>query len=134
MRRLSAVALLTAVSAVLGCASGADSQEAPEAPDAVSADPQHYSVEFENDVVRVLRIKYGPGETSVMHRHPASCAIFLTDAAGTFQLPGGETVEAPATAGQVSCGDAEAHLPTNTGDAPLEVVVVELKGREAFSQ
>ena len=39
-------------------------------PDAVAADPKHYSVSFENDVVRFLRVKYGPGEKSVMHRHP----------------------------------------------------------------
>jgi len=30
--------------------------------DAVIADPQHYTVEFENDKVRVIRIKYGPRE------------------------------------------------------------------------
>lgn len=34
----------------------------------------------------------------------------------------------------MQCGDAEVHLPTNTGDASLEVIVVELKGRDAFAQ
>jgi len=34
---------------------------APDAAqDAVVADPKHYSVEFENDEVRVVRINYGP--------------------------------------------------------------------------
>ena len=47
--------------------------------DPVTVDPKHYSVEFENDKVRVLRIKYGPGEKSVMHAHPALVAVFLTD-------------------------------------------------------
>lgn len=32
------------------------------AEDAVIADPVHYSVEFENDRVRMIRAKYGPGE------------------------------------------------------------------------
>lgn len=134
MRRLSAIALFAVVLVGLGCTGGANFQEAPEAPDAVSADPQHYSVQFENDVIRVLRIQYGPGETSIMHRHPANCAIFITGATGTFALPNGETVNASGTPGQVQCGDAEVHLPTNIGDASFEVIVVELKGREAFSQ
>src|SRR5216684_2803592 len=30
--------------------------------DQVKVDPKHYSVEFENDQVRVLRVKIGPGE------------------------------------------------------------------------
>ena len=35
--------------------------------DAVQADPQHYTVELEDDRVRVLRARYGPGEKSVPH-------------------------------------------------------------------
>ena len=44
-------------------------------PDAVTADPERYSVSFENDVARFLRVRYGPGEKSPMHRHlpGASC-------------------------------------------------------------
>ena len=40
------------------------------AQDAVKVDPSHHKVEFENDQVRVLRIRFGPGEESVMHEHP----------------------------------------------------------------
>ena len=39
-------------------------------PDAVTADPAHYSVSFENELVRILRVSYRAGEKSVMHRHP----------------------------------------------------------------
>jgi hypothetical protein len=39
--------------------------------DPVRVDPKHYKVEFENEKVRVLRIKYGSHEKSVMHGHPA---------------------------------------------------------------
>jgi len=48
--------------------------------DPVKTDPRHYKVEFENDRARVVRIQYGPGEKSVMHSHPESVAVFLTDA------------------------------------------------------
>ncbi|MGA8149381.1 MAG: hypothetical protein WB952_00270, partial [Terriglobales bacterium] len=56
----------------------------PTADDPVKVDPKHYKVEFENDRVRVVRIKYKPGEKSVMHSHPESVAVFLTDAHSKF--------------------------------------------------
>lgn len=102
-----------------------------EYPDAVTAAPDHYSVEFENDVARLLRIQYGAGETSAMHHHPANCGIFLSQMTATFEVPGGESQDVAAEPGQVMCWDAQDHLPTNTGDA-LNVVVVELKGRDVF--
>jgi quercetin dioxygenase-like cupin family protein len=103
-------------------------------PDAVTADPAHYSVEFENDVVRLLRIRYGPGETSVMHSHPANCAVFLTDGSASMESADGETAELPVTAGGVMCGDAEVHKPSNVGSEPFELILMELKGRETFSE
>jgi hypothetical protein len=56
------------------------------AQDPVQVDSKHYVVELENEKVRILRIKYGPREKSTMHGHPASVAIFLTDAEGSVQL------------------------------------------------
>ena len=47
--------------------------------DAVIADPQHYTVEFENDRVRIIRIKYGPHEKSVMHSHGQNWRFFLQE-------------------------------------------------------
>jgi quercetin dioxygenase-like cupin family protein len=99
------------------------------AQDAVSVDPKHYKVEFENDQVRVLRVTYGPGEKSVMHSHPASVAVFVTDGRVKFTLPDGKTVDASMKAGGVQWDPGGAHLPENVGDKPLEVVVVELKTR-----
>lgn len=44
-----------------------------------------------------------------------------------------ELPEAPtAKPGDVSCVDAEAHPPVNTGDAVAELILVELKEREAL--
>ena len=104
-----------------------------EFPDAVTADPDHYSVEFENDVARIIRIRYGAGETSVMHHHPAGCGIWLMTQPGTMETPTGDVQEnAAATTGNVTCNDAIVHLPSNTGAGISELVFVELKGREAF--
>ena len=100
-------------------------------PNAVTADPSHYTVEFENDVMRVVRIKYGPGEASTMHSHDASCAIFLNDGNMRMELPDGSSSEAePSAMGTVNCSDAEAHLPSNVGDTPVELILVEMKGRK----
>ncbi|MFZ1292107.1 MAG: hypothetical protein WAR79_18580 [Melioribacteraceae bacterium] len=52
------------------------------AQDAVKADPQHYKVEFENDLVHILRIIYKPGEILVIHEHPDAVAAFFTDVNG----------------------------------------------------
>jgi quercetin dioxygenase-like cupin family protein len=101
-------------------------------PDAVTADPKHYTVEFENNAIRVVRIKYGPGEASSMHSHDANCAIFLADGEMTMELPDGSSSIVPANAtGVVNCTDAEVHLPTNVGNTTVELILVEMKGRKS---
>jgi quercetin dioxygenase-like cupin family protein len=104
------------------------------AQDAVKADPKHYKVEFENDQVRVLRIKYAPGEKSVMHEHPANVAVFLTDGNGKFNLPDGTSQPVPFKAGTTQWDGGGKHLPENVGDKPFEVIVVELKGKPATAK
>lgn len=99
------------------------------AQDPVKVDPNHYTVEFENAQVRVLRIKYGPHEKSVMHRHPNSVVIFQTDGKTKFTFPNGKIQDAGGKAGQVIWEPATSHLPENTGDQSLEVILVELKSR-----
>ena len=99
----------------------------PTADDPVKVDPRHYKVEFENDRVRVLRIKYGPGEKSVMHSHPESIAVFLTDSHGKFTYPDGRTEDINANAGTVLHMDAVNHLPESLSKTPFEVIAVELK-------
>jgi hypothetical protein len=47
--------------------------------DPVQTDPKHCKLEFENEKVRVLRIRFGPKERSEMHTHLPMVAIFLTD-------------------------------------------------------
>lgn len=98
------------------------------AQDPVKVDSKHYSVEFENARVRVLRVKYGAHEKSVMHWHPAGIAIFQTDANVRFTFPNGKTEDRPGKAGAAIWTAAGRHLPENLGDEPFEVILVELKG------
>jgi mannose-6-phosphate isomerase-like protein (cupin superfamily) len=101
------------------------------AQDAVKADPKHYSVVSENDQVRILKAHYGPHEKSVMHSHPNTVAVFLTDAKGTFTFPDGKKQDFAVKAGDSQYGPAATHLPENTGDKDMEVIVIELKGKTA---
>ena len=99
------------------------------AQDPVKVDANHYKVEFENAQVRVLRIKVGPGEKSIMHRHPNAVAIFLTDANGKFTFPNGKSEAITSKAGDTRWTPAITHNPENVGDQPFEVILVELKGK-----
>ena len=101
------------------------------AQDAVKVDPKHYSVVSENDQVRILKVHYGPHEKSVMHSHPNTVAVFLTDAKGTFTFPDGKKQDFAVKAGDSQYSAAATHLPENTGDKEMELIVVELKGKTA---
>ena len=119
---------------ILSVAIGSALMSAPvlmRAQDPVKVDSKHYKVELENDAVRILRINYGPGEKSVMHGHPESVAIFLTDQKAKFTTPDGKTTEMDAKAGEVKNIPAGAHLPQNTGEKPMELILVELKAKPA---
>lgn len=119
---------------ILGAASSAlvAQRAAASYPDAVTADPKHYSVSFENDVARFLRVKYGPGERSVMHRHLPGCVIFLTDQTFNFTIPDGTTEPASVPAGALGCTDGNVHLPENITTEDAEFIMVEFKDRATF--
>ena len=101
------------------------------AQDAVKVDPKHYSVMSENDQVRILKVHYGPHEKSVMHSHPAGVAVFLTDGKVHFTFPDGKTQDPTAKAGDAIYEPGLTHLPENTGDKPLDIVLIEMKGKAA---
>jgi len=98
-----------------------------QAQDPVKVDPKHYKVEFENDQVRVLHIKYAPGEKSVMHEHPDGVAVFLTDQTVKFNYPDGKSEDMSSKAGESRWTKGGAHQPENVGGTQVEVILVELK-------
>ena len=96
--------------------------------DPVLVDSGHYTVELEDAKVRVLRIRYGARERSVMHSHPALVGVMLTDGHIRFTYPDGRTEDVTVKAGQVLSFPAIDHLPENLADQAFEVIAVELKG------
>lgn len=97
------------------------------ATDPVVTDAKHYKVEFENDKVRVLRIKYGPHEKSPMHSHPEFVAVFLTPHHSRHVFADGAVKEIRGKAGEVLHMDKTEHEPENMADAPFELIGIELK-------
>ncbi|HUP00801.1 MAG TPA: hypothetical protein VM737_04680 [Gemmatimonadota bacterium] len=97
------------------------------AQDPVVVDSTHYTLVFENDQVRVLRIHYGPHEESVMHSHPAGVAIMLDDFNMQFTLPDGEVVDIEGEARDAIWAEAGPHRPKNLSDQRTEVILVEIK-------
>jgi uncharacterized RmlC-like cupin family protein len=63
--------------------------------------------------VRILRIQYPPGDKSVMHEHPNSVAVFMSDQRVKFTYPDGKSEEVPAKAGEAKWIPAGSHLPEN---------------------
>jgi hypothetical protein len=93
--------------------------------------PEAYVVAFENDVARFLRVNYGPGEKSPMHRHLPGCVVFLTDQTFNFTLPGGKPESASVPAGALGCSDGNVHAAENIEEA-AEFIMVEFKDRKTF--
>ena len=124
MKRLGATTVLVVTSATLLAAQGTPR-------DAVAADPARYAVLQENDVAQMMRVKYAAGARSVMHSHPAGCAIFYKDATLKMTSPTGEARTHSYRAGDVTCGDAHSHTTENVG-RDTEFIQVHLKNRKTF--
>ncbi len=99
------------------------------AQDPTEVDAKHYKIEFENDYVRVLRITYGPGEESIMHEHPNSVAVMLTDGNTEMTLPDGNKVEDLSMIGDAQWAPAGMHIPKNVGNEKMEAILVEIKSK-----
>ena len=74
--RLSIIGALSSILLLAAC-SQEDSATSGYA-NGVVTDPDHYSIEFENDYVRVMRVKYAPGDVSSMHSHNPLLAVSLS--------------------------------------------------------
>ena len=128
MKYLSYIVTVAMVLAV-GC-SDLDQKAPTLAQDPTKVDSTRYKVAFENEQVRVLRISYGPGEKSVMHEHPESVVVFLSDGHGKFTDPEGSIEEISWKAGEVVWFPAVKHLPENMSDKGFEVIQIEIKSKD----
>ena len=98
--------------------------------DALEAAPMQYRVEAETDRLRVIRVRYEPGERSPQHRHPAlpHVVVNLTNGLLRLHLPDGTARDLDRRAGAAVIGSAEetVHALENVGAAPFEALRIEV--------
>jgi hypothetical protein len=94
---------------------------------AVTAYPDHYNVEFENDRVRIIRIQYGPGEKTGMHDHGPGVVVNLSDMGVKFTLPDGTIQQDNTATGTATWSDAGSHAAENVSDRTVQALYIELK-------
>ena len=96
--------------------------------DPLKVDPKHYKVEFENDQVRVLRVKVGAHESIPMHEHTLNrVSVFLTDNNDRITAADGKTDTVERKAGDAAWGTPVKHKEENLGDQPFELLIIDLK-------
>lgn len=97
--------------------------------DPIKVDPKHYRVEFENDQVRVLRVKIGGHEVAPMHEHSLNrVTVYLTDQAFRVTSADGKVDSVQHKAGEAVWGTPLTHKEENSSDKAFEALVVEIKG------
>ncbi len=84
-------------------------------------DPQHYSVDVENQWVRVIRERMGPRGKMPMHQHPLPGAVivFLTDRHNVLTSQDGVRGELRDHAGDLMWSPASTHRSENLDNTPL---------------
>jgi quercetin dioxygenase-like cupin family protein len=94
--------------------------------DPVRTNPQHYTVVFENDRVRVLEYNDQPGDRTTPHAHPDS--VMYTLSSFRRRLHAGDTQrDVEIAAGTTAWVPAQQHSGENIGDTPTQAIFVELK-------
>lgn len=107
---------------------GDPSKTATGAQDPLKLSPQIYKLEFENDQVRVMRVKFPAHEAVPEHEHRLNrVVVYLTGQHSKLTTPDGKVEESKHQAGQASWGGPTKHKEQNVLDTPVEVVVVEFK-------
>ena len=106
--------------------------------DAPLAVPDMYTVDLENEFVRVVRVRYPPHGRGAMHGHPAPGALIvpLTDQDARVKGQDGSMREIHVKAGQVRWAVStpgkdrstfSAHAEDNLANQPFEILRIEPK-------
>ncbi len=107
----------------------------PDSLDAVSAAPEHHSVLFENERVRVLDARVECGDTVPLHTHPWPGVQYVTslvafvrrDVDGNVLLDS-RTIDLPPESPLVLWSEPiPPHTLENVGDVAIHAIVIELK-------
>jgi quercetin dioxygenase-like cupin family protein len=107
---------------------GVKGTSASAALDPAKIDPKHYHVEFENDQVRVLRVRIPSHQSTPVHTHVLNRVIvYLTDQDIQVTTTDGKSDRLHHKQGEVSWGGPATHKEENMSDHLFEVIAVEIK-------
>jgi uncharacterized RmlC-like cupin family protein len=96
--------------------------------DPAKIDPKHYKVEFENDQVRVLRVRIGGHQATPLHEHGLNrVTVYLTDQNFRVTTSDGKVDTVQHKAGEVIWGTPVKHKEESLSDNAFEVIAVEIK-------
>ncbi len=95
--------------------------------DPAETNPDHYTVIFENDRVRVLEYKDNPGHKTTPHGHPDSVMYTLSTFRRRLYGADDQTRDVELAAGTTVWLPAQQHAGHNIGDTDTHVIFVELK-------
>ena len=98
-----------------------------QAQDPAVVAPDFYKCTFENEHARLCEVSFKPGATIPSHSHPQHLVYAVTPGKIRIFKAGAEPSDVELTAGQVLWIPAETHYATNTGNADLELLVIEFK-------
>lgn len=103
--------------------------------DALIAAPNHHTLLFENDVVRVLETKVPPGETTAVHTHCWPATLYVVSSGDFVRRDdaGAVLLDTRMKGAKGQAGDAAwspplgPHTLENVGTTLIHVINVELK-------
>lgn len=103
--------------------------------DAMTAAPDHHDVLLENEKVRVLDTRLGPGERTPVHAHQWPAALYVMswsdfvryDPDGNVLVDSRTLVAKPEIGGAIWAAPLPPHYVQNVGQAPLRIIAVEVK-------
>jgi len=104
--------------------------------DAMQAAPEHHDILLENDKVRVLDTRLGPGERTPVHAHQWPATLYVLswsdfvryDPDGNVLVDSRAMVAKPAVGSAIWSGPLEPHYVRNVGQAELHIIAIEMKG------
>ena len=98
--------------------------------DPLKVAPKIYTVEFENDHVRVVRVKLGPRQKIAEHEHAVPRIVVpLTEVNPAVTAADGTSTSLKGKPGDAIFSPPARHREENMLDKPVELILVEFKGK-----
>jgi hypothetical protein len=112
-----------------------DSNATPHSLDAMTAAPDHHVVLLENDRVRMLDTRLGPGDCTPVHTHQWPAALYVLswsdfvryDPQGNVLVDSSSLGATPAIGAALWSAPLVPHYVKNVGNSDLRIIAIEVK-------